>query len=181
MPPVSRTKSNPIASTTYLQRALRDAEKSLSTPKPVALTPTLSQLHATREKVSKQIDSRIRPKQPPLPASLPPEDEAKVDELLRKRGVISKCVREQVSDKDLLRLRPGSWLNDEVINFYGQMIMSRAGEGKENSREGLLDVHYFSTFFWTKLKNEGYEKGRLAKWTKKVCAIVFRIYAQPDG
>jgi sentrin-specific protease 1 len=30
-----------------------------------------------------------------------------------------------------------------------------------------LNVHYFSTFFWSKLKGEGYEKGRLAKWTKK--------------
>jgi len=31
-----------------------------------------------------------------------------------------------------------------------------------------LSVHYFSTFFWTKLEKDGYEKGRLAKWTKKV-------------
>ncbi|GJE87785.1 Ulp1 protease domain-containing protein [Phanerochaete sordida] len=166
-PSLSRTPSNPIASTTYIQRALRDAEKSLLTPKPVVSTPSLSRLRATQAKVSEQIDSRIRPKRPSLPETLPPEDEAKVDELLRKRGVISKCVREQVSDKDLQRLRPGQWLNDEIINFYGQMILCRAEEGKENQRESMLDVHYFSTFFWSKLKNEGYEKARLAKWTKK--------------
>lgn len=124
-------------------------------------------MRQTQERLSAQIDARIRPKPLPLPAALPPSDDAEVDALLRKQGVISKCVREQVSDKDLLRLRPGSWLNDEIINFYGQMIMCRAEEGKENRKE-LWDVHYFSTFFWTKLKNEGYEKGRLAKWTKKV-------------
>jgi sentrin-specific protease 1 len=167
-PPLTRSHSSPIASTTYIQRALRDAEKSLFTPKPVVFTPSLSRLRKTQEQLSAQIDQRIRPKRPPLPESLPPTDDAEVDALLRKRGVISKCVREQVSDRDLLRLRPGQWLNDEVINFYGQLIMSRAEESKENRKDGLWDVHYFSTFFWTKLKNEGYEKGRLAKWTKKV-------------
>lgn len=152
----------------YIQRAFRDARKSLVTPKPAVFTPTLSRLRTTKEQQSAQIDARIRPKRPSLPASLPPAADAEVDALLRKRGVISKCEREQVSDKDLARLRPGQWLNDEVINFYGQMIMCRAEEGKENRREGLWDAHYFSTFFWSKLKNEGYEKGRLAKWTKKV-------------
>lgn len=179
-PSLSRSPSNPIASTTYIQRALRDAEKSLLTPKPVVSTPSLSRLRATQAKVSEQIDSRIRPKRPSLPATLPPEDEAKVDELLRKRGVISKCVREQVSDKDLQRLRPGQWLNDEIINFYGQMILCRAEEGKENQRESMLDVHYFSTFFWSKLKNEGYEKARLAKWTKKVLFSI-RLMAELSG
>ncbi|KAI4528439.1 hypothetical protein GGG16DRAFT_52662, partial [Schizophyllum commune] len=110
--------------------------------------------------------------------ALPPEDEALVDQLLRKRGVVAKFAREQVSDTDLSRLRPGQWLNDEVINFYGAMILGRAeaaskGKEKENERgEGKgkrpLDIHYFNSFFWSKLVNEGYEKGRLARWTKKI-------------
>ena len=54
-PTLSRTPSNPIASTTYIQRALRDAEKSLLTPKPVVATPSLSRLRATQAKVSEQI------------------------------------------------------------------------------------------------------------------------------
>jgi len=97
---------------------------------------------------------------------------------LAKRGVVSKHAREQVTDKDLSRLRPNQWLNDEVINFYGSMILARSEESKENpvtngvaSGKGKgkpLNAHYFSTFFWSKLSAEGYEKGRLAKWTKKV-------------
>lgn len=66
-----------------------------------------------------------------------------------------------------MRLRPGQWLNDEVINFYGEMLMARAEESKENSKQGILNAHYFSTFFWSTLTQKGYEKGRLAKWTKK--------------
>ncbi len=100
-----------------------------------------------------------------------------MDTLFRKKGVIAKFVKEQVSDEDICRLRPMEWLNDEVINFYGQLILSRAEESKESKENSLekgrkkpLDAHYFSTFFWSKLKGQGYERARLAKWTKKVCS-----------
>ena len=101
-----------------------------------------------------------------------------------------------MTDRDLSRLLPSQWLNDEIINFYGQMILSRSNTAQKkkglsmgangvngvNGVNGfskgcatrgklgsmILDVHYFSTFFWSKLKGDGYEKGRLAKWTKKV-------------
>lgn len=78
-----------------------------------------------------------------------------------------------MNDQDLSRLKPGQWLNDEIVNFYGAMILGRSEGCKENPGKGgangkkALNVHYFSTFFWSKLK-EGYEKSRLAKWTKKV-------------
>lgn len=82
-----------------------------------------------------------------------------------------------MSNQDICRLKPGEWLNDEVINFYGAMILGRSEDSKENKENGavngvkkknkVLNVHYFSTFFWQKLEREGYEKGRLAKWTKK--------------
>lgn len=92
-----------------------------------------------------------------------------------------------MDEKDLLRLRPGQWLNDEIINFYGALLLGRSEGSKENVPNGPvmgevvkgrgqpLNVHYFSTFFWTKLTGEGYDKGRLAKWTKKVrihCHII---------
>jgi sentrin-specific protease 1 len=123
-----------------------------------------------------EIERRLRPKPKPLPSSLPPEDEEKVNTILRKRGVVSKHAREQVSDQDLLRLRPHQWLNDEIINFYGSLILARAEASKENpptngiapGKRKPLNAHYFSTFFWSKLKGEGYERARLAKWTKKV-------------
>ncbi|EJD55463.1 cysteine proteinase [Auricularia subglabra TFB-10046 SS5] len=116
-------------------------------------------------------------------SKLPPAAEKEVDELFSKRGQIAKCARENVNDKDISRLRPGQWLNDEIINFYGAMLLERAqkaGANKENNSKangvprvngaktkGPMKIHYFSTFFWTKL-NEGYEKSRLGKWTKKI-------------
>lgn len=114
----------------------------------------------------------------PLPTSLPPEDEKNVNEIMRKRGVIAKFAKEQVSHTDLSRLLPGQWLNDEIINFYGAMLLARSEGAKENptpakgkrAARAPLNVHCFSSFFWAKLVSEGYEKGRLPKWTKRVCA-----------
>lgn len=85
--------------------------------------------------------------------------------LFARSGPIAKCAREAVTSADIARLRPGQWLNDEIINFYGAMILERATKAK-----GAVKVHYFSTFFWPKL-NEGYEKSKLNRWTKKVRAL----------
>lgn len=155
----------------YLRRALEKAKASLEGPKPPKpYVPSLEQLSALKRAKDEEIERRLRG--PLLPTALPPDDDEDVDVLLSKRGVISKIAREQVTDSDLVRLRPNKWLNDEIINFYGQLIMARAEDCKENSmsngRKRSLKVHYFNTFFWSKLESEGYERARLAKWTKKI-------------
>lgn len=149
-------------------------------PKPYI--PNLDQLYISHRNRDDEIERRIRPITP-LPSCLPPAEDANVSALLLQHGVISKFAREQVSDQDIARLLPGQWLNDEVINFYGAMILARSEGRKENpgaqrigkatKKVTFLDAHYFSSFFWSKLTQEGYEKGRLAKWTKKVCVYVF--------
>ncbi|KAI0082254.1 cysteine proteinase [Panus rudis PR-1116 ss-1] len=160
----------------FLARALEKARLSLQgQPPPGPFTPTLEQLRVQQKLKDAEIEQRLHPKVT-LPESLPPEDEAEVDGLFQKRGVISRFERSEVTDHDLQTLRPGSWLNDEIINFYGQLIQSRSDEAlKSASKNGVakgkskpLNVHYFNSFFWTKLKTQGYEKGRLAKWTKKI-------------
>jgi sentrin-specific protease 1 len=112
-----------------------------------------------------------------LPVSLSSEDDAEVSRLLKKRGVISKVARLQVTDVDISRLKPGTWLNDEIINFYGQLILERSEahprkngvkNGARSDKGTILNVHYFNSFFFEKLAQEGYDKARLAKWTKKV-------------
>lgn len=86
---------------------------------------------------------------------------------LQKRGTVGKVAREQVSDKDLARLKPAQWLNDEVINFYGALLMARSEEAQKGKGKAL-NIHYFNTFFFAKLEDPGYEKARVGKWTKKV-------------
>lgn len=169
----------------FLQRALEKARAALQGPKPPKpFVPTLDQLRLSRQAKDEEIEERLRPKRKPLPRSLPPEEDAEVDAFFRKRGVIAKCCREQVSDADIVRLKPSQWLNDEIINFYGRMILSRAEDSKENpapngktgGQKKPLNAYYFSTFFWSKLKGQGYEKGRLAKWTKDVRRLVLLLW-----
>ncbi|KAI8812089.1 hypothetical protein BJ742DRAFT_674201, partial [Cladochytrium replicatum] len=76
---------------------------------------------------------------------------------------------------DLLTLRDGQWLNDEVINFYGQLMMERAtnaqcGSAKHNS-ESYPNIHFFNTFFYSTLRDQGYD--RVKRWTRK-----FDIFAK---
>lgn len=146
-------------------------------------SPKSQQLHTTRKAHNDEIEQRLRPKAKPLPPSLPSAVEAQVQTILKKQGVVAKCAREQVTDKDIARLQPGEWLNDEIINFYGAMILARSeqrasvlnGVKKATGKGQLMpNVHYFSTFFWPKLTGEGYEQTRLSKWTKKV-----RLIASP--
>lgn len=143
---------------------------------PPPFIPSFEQLRIARREQDAKINSRIRG--PPLPRFLSPEDDAEVSRLLEKRGVVAKVANLQVADTDLSRLRPGTWLNDEIINFYGQLILERSTSHLRNtstkngakSEKGLiLNVHYFNSFFFEKLVREGYQKARLAKWTKRVC------------
>ncbi|KNZ71468.1 Sentrin-specific protease [Termitomyces sp. J132] len=157
----------------FLRLAIDRAKATLNEPRPPRpFQPTLEQLRLSQRLKDENIEQSLRPKPVP-PTPLPLMDDAQVDIILKKRGVVSKYAREQVNDTDLSRLQPGQWLNDEIINFYGALLLGRSDEFKENppkqkvNGSQVLNIYYFSTFFWPKLK-EGYEKGRLAKWTKKV-------------
>ena len=60
--------------------------------------------------------------------------------------------------KKISCLKPKTWLNDEVINFYVAMMMQEGGS-----------IYSFSTFFMIKLyENENYTFKNVANWTKKV-------------
>jgi sentrin-specific protease 1 len=172
-----------------------DPDRLCRAPPEFSLVHSFEQLNLSRKASDEEIDRSLIPKKAPLPSYLPPEDEAYVDAILTKCGAISRAGRERVADKDIACLRPHEWLNDEIINFYGQLILSRSESQNEDStstpagghtkefvidikdrgkgkagvvEKKCLDVHYFSTFFWPKLHGDGYDKGRLAKWTKKV-------------
>jgi sentrin-specific protease 1 len=154
-----------------MKRTLDNAKATLNSPRPsVPFIPSDELRKRSDRKKDADIEKRLRG----LPDSLPGKEDDEVSAILRKRGVVAKFAREQVSDVDISRLKPGQWLNDEIINFYGAMILARSESNKENAQVNgkaggsvSLDVHYFSSFFWAKLTKEGYQQGRLAKWTKK--------------
>ncbi|GAB2281266.1 hypothetical protein Dimus_015870 [Dionaea muscipula] len=69
----------------------------------------------------------------------------------------------QITGEVLQCLRPGAWLNDEVINLYLELLKER--EKREPKR--FLKCHFFNTFFYKKLiggKN-GYDYKSVRRWT----------------
>lgn len=66
-----------------------------------------------------------------------------------------------VTVKDLTTLRSPNWLNDEIINFYFELLCQRSKENINYPR-----LHIFNTFFYPKLKGNGYDS--VKRWTRKV-------------
>ncbi|KAG2463146.1 SENP5 protease, partial [Polypterus senegalus] len=58
--------------------------------------------------------------------------------------------------EDLSTLDGQNWLNDQVINMYGELIMDAVPH----------KVHFFNSFFYRQLATKGYEG--VKRWTKKV-------------
>ena len=74
--------------------------------------------------------------------------------------ILSRRFKLQVTRADLQTLEDGRWLNDEVINFYLNLVVER------NQRQGYPALHLFSTFFYQKLKQGGYSS--VKRWTRGV-------------
>lgn len=66
--------------------------------------------------------------------------------------------------RDLQTLSGLNWLNDEVINFYMNLLMQRCSERKD-----LPQVYAANTFFYPKLMQGG--QAGLKRWTRKVLII----------
>ncbi|XP_060801205.1 sentrin-specific protease 1-like isoform X2 [Amyelois transitella] len=67
----------------------------------------------------------------------------------------------RIHRRDLQTLSGLNWLNDEVINFYMNLLMQRAEERKDLPR-----VYAANTFFYPKLMQSG--QAGLRRWTRKV-------------
>ncbi|XP_054638860.1 sentrin-specific protease 1 isoform X2 [Dunckerocampus dactyliophorus] len=91
------------------------------------------------------------------------EMEAQVDKVLRRGSpdeVFSEGFGLSLTRKDLQTLSGLNWLNDEVINFYMNLLVERSKNPK------MPSVNTFSTFFYPKLRSSGYSAVR--RWTKKM-------------
>ena len=77
-----------------------------------------------------------------------------------------------ITVKDLKTLRSPNWLNDEVINFYFELICQRSKEKSNYPR-----LHIFNTFFYPKLKSSGYDS--IKRWTRKVDIFAYDMILIP--
>ncbi|KAK3611497.1 hypothetical protein CHS0354_039112 [Potamilus streckersoni] len=94
---------------------------------------------------------------------LTPEMEKKINYALMRQPageVLVEAFRLQLTRNDFATLSGLSWLNDEIINFYMNMLIDR-GE-----LDNYPKVYAFNTFFYPKIMSAGYSAVR--RWTKSV-------------
>ncbi|XP_076013898.1 sentrin-specific protease 2 isoform X2 [Genypterus blacodes] len=91
--------------------------------------------------------------------------------------VLSAAFKLRITQRDLATLQEGSWLNDEVINFYLSLVVERC-----SSQAGGLKVYSFSTFFFPKLRGGGGQPGGHAavkRWTKAIDLFLYDLILVP--
>jgi hypothetical protein len=84
--------------------------------------------------------------------------------------IISQFHRQSVSFRSLLTTNPGTWLNDEVINFYLSVLNHYDSTQKENTP--IAHHHFFNSFSIILLLDEGssnrYHYWNVMRWSRKV-------------
>lgn len=78
----------------------------------------------------------------------------------------------RIHRRDLQTLSGLNWLNDEVINFYMNLLMQRS-----ETRKDLPKVYATNTFFYPKLMQSG--QAGLRRWTRKVDIFAHDLMVVP--
>ncbi|KAL4686835.1 hypothetical protein H8959_018963, partial [Pygathrix nigripes] len=86
--------------------------------------------------------------------------------------ILSCAFKLQITRGDIQTLKSYHWLNDEVINFYMNLLVER------NRKQGYPALHVFSTFFYPKLKSGGYQA--VKRWIKGVNLFEQEIILVPN-
>ena len=86
--------------------------------------------------------------------------------------IVAEFERNQCTKGDLSTLNGLQWLNDEVINYYLQLIRNRSDKSSY-----LPAVHCFNTFLYPKLKSKGHSA--VKRWTKKINLFDFQMVFFP--
>ncbi|XP_058054847.1 sentrin-specific protease-like [Anopheles bellator] len=112
------------------------------------------------------------PEEVPLPALT----QAQLDLINRKLRAGGEVVADKfnlkIKGKDLVTLAGSNWLNDEVINFYMELLRERSVVRSE-----LPKVYTMNTFFLPRLMQNGYSGVR--RWTRKVDIFAHDILVVP--
>ena len=93
-----------------------------------------------------------------------------------KDEVVAKCGTESVQRQSMHTLQPGAWVGDEIISYFFLMLSKRDEEMCKKDRSKKR-CHFFKSFFFTKLLNEGnqncdiegkYDYNNVKSWSKHV-------------
>ncbi|WRT63527.1 uncharacterized protein IL334_000432 [Kwoniella shivajii] len=123
------------------------------------------------EEIRKEKEIKERLTQPKVPAALTPEQENKVIENLNNTSFKAKISVAECGAQSLRRLKNTMWLDDEVMNFYGGMMIERA------KTDGGKKIHFFNSFFYQRISDSGHSA--VKRWTRKLDIFDFDVVLFP--
>ena len=92
--------------------------------------------------------------------------------------VRQKCCGLEVTRRGIHTLKDLNWLNDDIINFYMQLICKRSIANTDSgSGSSQIKCYAFTTFFYPKLLKDGYNS--LLRWTKNVDLFAHNLVLIP--
>lgn len=124
---------------------------------------TIVEPRLTNKRFAERFEATALPTTKEIVEPLTDEENQIVNRLFEggQSGQLSQFKNATVSYTDIYRLYPETWLNDEIVNFYFELLSDRASK-----TEGIPSIHCFNTFFCSTLRDQGYNKVR--RWTKRV-------------
>lgn len=124
----------------------------------------------------RQLNLAARPKRSRVPP-LTSEEKALADRSLagdaNGSDVVASRFSVDLTRKQLACLRPGQWLNDEVINFYYKLLQERS-----KKLAGGPKCWFPNSFFWPKLSGAGHDNysfKEVKRWTIKAKIDIFEL------
>ncbi|GAA5974112.1 hypothetical protein JCM11641_003443 [Rhodosporidiobolus odoratus] len=129
-----------------------------------ALTQAVAEVEDLEEEEAARQKRRI------YPEALSSEHRAIVKAALYGSDYYKTIPGAEVRTADIRRLRPGTWLNDESINYVGILINQRSNEADASDERGegekkLRKVFCMRTNFYETFTKQGFAK--VKRWTKK--------------
>ena len=100
-------------------------------------------------------------------------DNARIDSALNinenQEEVLTRFKSIDINREKMSCLNDGIWLNDEVINMYTEILRART------ALAGKVSCHFFNTFFYSKLSENGFNFRNVERWTKRAKVDIFSL------
>ncbi|KAJ1652606.1 SUMO1 sentrin specific peptidase 1 [Dispira simplex] len=142
---------------TLRQRIVKAVTQRPTPIKPV--TPALERLLAREARIDETISQRQQRAAHDNFPNLPVGAEEKILKALASHSVV-EAFNIPIRGNDLQTLQDSRWLNDEIVNFYLNLLVQRS-----QTSPAYPTLHTFNTFFYSKLQEHGYVKVR--RWSRK--------------
>jgi len=130
---------------------------------------------------TKQKENDAKQRMDALLCPLTPSEKSIVQEAFYGKGHPQQIIAKNLNSGDTIqrtsirRLRPGKWLNDEVIHYFFVMLANRDASTtsqRMNENQTPRRSHFYKSFFLTKLLDEGgtnqYAYSNVKSWSKNV-------------